>query len=354
MLIKRKQRYRSQRPFNYRQFIGGSLILIALIYTLIADALYKVRLPDGDHPVELYSIEMQDDLTLTISKAIDEAKKSVTLVIYTLTDERVIDSLKRKSESGVLVKVICDSKTCPEIETRLGPQVKILKRFIKGLMHIKLLIIDDKQTWIGSANMTRASLRHHGNLIAAIDSESFAKMASAKARSFTSTERLHSIPNRNFLIGPQEIELWFLPDNPTAIRRIKSLIQGAKKSIRIAMFTWTRRDLANEVIHAKNRGIKVEIVLDKSAAAGASKQIASMLLQAGVSTKTNRGVSLLHHKFMIIDNTTLVNGSANWTLAAFDKNDDCFIVIHSLLETQQKFLNTTWKILSEEALDLRE
>ncbi|MGZ3732259.1 MAG: phospholipase D-like domain-containing protein [Parachlamydiaceae bacterium] len=349
-----KKYSRKKLPFSldYGPFVSVSLILIVFFYFLVSDSVYHVQLPDGEHPLELYSTEMQGDLSHIISQAIDKAQKSVTLVIYTLTDHKIIKSLNRKSEAGISVKVICDAKTCGEIEKALRPQVKILKRFFKGLMHIKLLIIDDKQTWIGSANMTKASLRHYGNLVAAIESESFAEMASAKVRNFTATERLQTIPHRTFLIGNQNIELWFLPDDPRAIRRIKSLIQGAQKSIRIAMFTWTRRDLAHEVIQAKNRGVKLEVVLDQSSAIGAGKQITNMLFRAGVAPKLNVGNNLLHHKLMVIDDTILVNGSANWTLAAFDKNDDCFIVVYPLLSTQQELVNATWKVLSHNAVDV--
>lgn len=334
---------------NRRILLSCGVSLLMLFYTWLADVLFIVQLPDGEHPVELYSTEMRHDLGLTMCKAIDEAKSSVTLVIFTLTDREIIKSLREKANSGVLVKVICDAKTSPDIETLLGLQVKILRRYLKGFSHIKMLIIDEKQTWIGSANMTSESLRHYGNLVAAIESEPLAAMASAKARSFTSTERMQRLPHRIFSLGQQSVELWFLPDDPTAISRLKDLIRGAEKCIRIAMFTWTRRDLANEVIAAKRRGVQVEVALDKSSAMGAGDQVTQMLLKGGIKVKLGRGSPLLHHKFMEIDHKILVNGSANWTMAAFDKNDDCFIVIEPLLDSQQKFINDTWEIIDQDS-----
>jgi phosphatidylserine/phosphatidylglycerophosphate/cardiolipin synthase-like enzyme len=323
-----------------------------LFYAWIADAVYDVHLPTGDHPVELYSTEMQDDLTLTISKAIEQAEKSVTLVIYNLTDSKIIQCLREKSDSDCEVKVICDYKNSSKLDVRLGRKVKILKRDIKGLMHIKMLIIDNKQTWIGSANMTMESLRHYGNLVTAIDSEPFAEMASSKARSMTcSGENFLPITHRVFSLGPQNIELWFLPDDALAVARIKTLIQGAKKSIRIAMFTWTRYDLAQEVINAKNRGVQVEVALDKCSATGASKVIAEVLLKNRINLRLSNGRPLLHHKGMVVDDTTLVNGSANWTKAAFTSNDDCFVVVYPLLETQQVYLDRMWsRIVADSTL----
>lgn len=334
-----------------RVLLSLGISIVMLLYAWIAEAIYTVNLPDSDHPVEFYSTEMQDDLSLTMSRAIELAKGSVTLIIYSLTDPKIICSLKDKSAAGCLVKVICDAKTSPDLDEKLGPNVKLLRRFIKGLTHIKLLIIDEKQVWIGSANMTRESLRHHGNLMVAIESAPLAAMAQAKARSLTSTERLQLLTHRSFPLGQQDVELWFLPDDPMAIARLKKLIQSAQKTIRIAMFTWTRRDLAQEVIQAKKRGIKVTVVLDRSAAMGAGEQITAMLRKGGVRVKLSQGAPLLHHKFMLIDNCTLVNGSANWTMAAFNKNDDCFIVLHPLLESQQLLLNKTWRVIMQDSGD---
>ncbi|MBA3603509.1 MAG: phosphatidylserine/phosphatidylglycerophosphate/cardiolipin synthase family protein [Parachlamydiaceae bacterium] len=341
--MKKKSRFKTRTLASRKLFLSTSFFLVLLFYAWIADAVYEVHLPSVENPVGLYSTEMQDDLTLTISKAINQAEKSVTLVIFNLTDGKIISSLREKSCSDCEVKVICDFRNSSKLEAKLGPKVKILKRDIKGLMHIKMLIIDNKQTWIGSANMTRESLRHYGNLMTAIDSEPFAEMASSKARSLSCNgETFLPITHRIFSLGPQNIELWFLPDDAFAVARLKKLIQGAKKSIRIAMFTWTRHDLAQEVINANNRGIKVEVAIDKKSADGCGKLVVDMLLKGKINLRLSAGAPLLHHKGMVIDGTTLVNGSANWTKAAFTSNDDCFIVVYPLLETQRCYLNKMW------------
>lgn len=347
-----KQKTSSERRLlpNRKAILGSFIFLIFMFYAWIADAIYTIHLPSSDHPVELYSTEMQDDLTLTICKAINAAQKSVTLVIYNLTDARVIHSLREKSYQDCEVKIICDFKNSSKLESKLGPKVKILKRDIKGLMHIKMLIIDNHQTWIGSANMTVESLRHHGNLVTAINSEPFAEMALTKARSLQNSNEFHlPIPHRIFSLGQQNIEFWFLPDDPMAVARLKKLIQGAKKTIRIAMFTWTRLDLAQEVINAKNRGVIVEVALDRSSAMGSSALIAKMLAKAGINLKVSNGAPLLHHKAMLIDDAILVNGSANWTKAAFASNDDCFIVVYPLAAPQKHFLNKMWNLILADA-----
>ncbi|MBA2728874.1 MAG: hypothetical protein H0U49_11970 [Parachlamydiaceae bacterium] len=329
--------------------IGIFTMMIAAAYGWMADTATSIRYPDVNQPSLLYSTETRDDLGLTMSRAIDQAKESVTLVIYTITDPAIIKSLKNKSLENCSVKVICDAKTSPDIEQALGTNVKVIKRFIDGLMHQKILIIDGQQTWIGSANMTGASLRHHNNLVTAIDSQALALAAIAKANSYTSTDRLATLGHHTFTVGGQKLELSFLPDDNAALQRIKNLIASAKKTLRIAMFTWTRIDLAQAVIDAQKRGVEVQVAVDSNSAAGASAKVVELLKKGGVPIKFNRGgASLLHHKFMYIDSKTLVNGSANWTKAAFEKNDDCFIIMHDLTEEQSEFMNRLWKIIDSE------
>lgn len=334
---------------KHRLLISCGTGIILLMYAWLAEAWHQAKLPDNDHPIELYSTELQQDLSLIISRAIEDAQESVTLAIYALTDPDILRSLNNKSSSGCYVKVICDAKASSNVERKLAPGVKLLKRFFKDLMHLKVLIIDGRQVWIGSANMTRESLRYHGNLVTAIESQDIAEMVDAKMRSFTSTERMKRFDQRTFKVGDQSIELWFLPDDPRAVGRLKKLIQSAEKTIRIAMFTWTRRDLAQEVIAAKKRGIKVEVVLDRTAAMGSSQKIAKMLSDGGIKVKVNQGAPLLHHKFMQIDDQAMVNGSANWTLRAFSANDDCFLVLSPLSKEQTTYLDRLWKVIDGES-----
>lgn len=346
---KKNRHQRAQKHFR-RAIISTYTAVITAFFLWIANALTTVELPDSGKPTILYSTHTRDDLGLTMSEAIKNAKKSITLVIYTLKDRQIIDSLKRKSQEGIPVKIITDAKASPGVERLLGPNIDVVKRFFSGIMHQKILVIDERQTWIGSANMTKDSLRHYGNLVAAIESEPLAIMATQKANSYTETKRLSLHPMQSFPVGGQNMELWFLPDNKGAVNKIKSLLQTAKKTIRIAMYTWTRQDFANEVIAAAKRGVKVEVAIDKGMASGAGKSIFKYLKKNKVPVRLNKGSALLHHKFLCIDEKILVNGSANWTLAAFEKNDDCFIVLEDLTQEQNDFLNRMWNTIVAESI----
>jgi phosphatidylserine/phosphatidylglycerophosphate/cardiolipin synthase-like enzyme len=119
------------------------------------------------------------------------------------------------------------------------------------------------------------------------------------------------------------------------------------------MFTWTRRDLASSVVAASRRGVDVEVVIDYNAGRGAGAEIVRLLKQGGVTVHLSRGGPLLHHKFLYIDGSVLVNGSANWTRAAFRQNNDCFIVIKELNDEQRNQLDALWTNIFNDSLPAR-
>lgn len=350
-MLKKKKKAKKGKSSTSLQNSLIAMICSLLIWGIISvtDTLTEVRLPSSDTPAELYSNQTRDDLRAIFSHAINEAKDSIVLVIYALTDTKIISSLKEKADKGLKVTVVHDPEASPYLARKLGSKVKVIKAKSRGLMHQKILVIDQKQTWIGSANMTKDSLQKHGNLVTAIQAEEVAETVLSKIRTMSSEKPSPLWNHKSFVLGPQEMELWFLPD-PSASDRVLNLIHSAKKTLRIAMFTWTRIDFAKAVIAAHKRGVDVQVVIDQYLAKGVGAAVALTLCHAGVPVSFSNGNALLHHKMAIIDDEYLVNGSANWTKAAFGKNDDCFIVLHNLTKEQQTFLKKLWNVISLESI----
>ncbi len=319
--------------------------LMALGFCWAAEKLTHISLPVSEEAPILYSTQIHNDLELTFEKSILQAKHSILLIIYTLTDQRIIEALKQKSQEGLSVTVLCDGRDSPSADRKLGPGIHVIKRFGDNIMHQKILVVDQAQVWIGSANMTRDSLKMHGNLVLGFYSPALAEMITQKAKTMPEEGRGVPFTHRDFLMGGQKVEMWFLPDNPQAVQKIKSLISGAQKTLRIAMFTWTRMDFAEEVAKAFNRGVQVSVALDHYAAQGAGLKVTQFLKKKGIPVYFNLGPGLLHYKFMEIDGEILVNGSANWTKAAFSMNDDCFVILHRLTPEQQEQMDTLWKAI---------
>lgn len=316
----------------------------------IGNSATTVALPQvGEAPI-LYSNQVHDDLKLTFDQAIREADESILMIIYSLVDRKIIQSLQQKAEEGVEVVVICDPDASAGVEKKLGPKVYTYKRRGQGIMHQKILVTDHNRVWIGSANMTTQSLRVHGNLVVGFHSPELAEVLQEKGESMIRTGIKKPMTHRHFQMNEQQVEMWFLPEDRDAIYRLQKLIQSAQKTIQVAMFTWTRLDMAEELIEARKRGVRVEVALDRSSAYGVSEKVAKYLNNEGIPVILNSGAGLLHHKMMIVDDETLVVGSANWTLAAFEKNNDCFVIITPLNKTQKNTLHKMWQAIMDEAI----
>ncbi|MFQ5728882.1 MAG: phosphatidylserine/phosphatidylglycerophosphate/cardiolipin synthase family protein [Waddliaceae bacterium] len=315
----------------------------------IGRTITKARIPQPGAPAELYSTQTRDDLKLTFSQAINEAENSVLLIIYSLKDSKIIQALKKKSEERINVEVICDTEASRGVARKLGSKVKTSLCKGKGLMHQKILVIDNKKVWIGSANMTPTSLRWHNNLVTGLQSPKLAANIKEKAHIMIEEGRVRPVTTEDFNVGDQKAEMWFLPDNPTGAYRIRQLFRTAQKTIRIAMFTWTRLDFADDIVKAQKRGLDIQVAIDAQSGGGVSAKVVERLQNGGVPVRLSKGGPLLHYKFMVIDDRILVNGSANWTKAAFTQNDDCFIILYDLTEDQQQFLDNLWSVIREES-----
>ncbi len=310
----------------------------------VNNSLHRTHLPVSAEPPYLYSNQIRDDLRLYFTQAIKSAKKSVTLSIYTMTDPMIISALRQKAKEGVAVNVITDANTAMNLSQKLGPDIKIEKKFLKGIMHRKILVIDGEQIWFGSANMTTESLRMHGNLVIGIDAPQMALYVEERLLGNSS-----SPPFMRFQAGGQEVEISFQPEDREGMLRIKKLLRSAKKTIRIAMFTWTNRDLADEVYDAYRRGVDVQVVVDRQQAKGASGKIVLFLQKRGIKVGLSNGPGLLHYKFLYIDGKILESGSANWTRAAFTTNEEFFMIIPDLSEEQHNQMEKLWKVISQES-----
>jgi len=331
-----------------KKFIFAAAAFFCFSCFIYTYNLTQHELPTESTQAELYANQNHDDLKATIIESIRNAKTSVLLIIFTLKDPDVIEELRRKSESGVSVTVICDAKASREAKEGLGIKVNLLRRFSEGHMHPKILVADHKQIWIGSANMTTDSLKHHANLITGVESQEFAAHIWAYANSLKEYGRDNNCSYCDTEVNGQRMEMSFLPGDHQGKERIKQMLQSAQKTIRVGMFTFTRFDFARELIHAKNRGVSVEVAMDRGMSKGAGSKIAALLKKEGISLRLNDGKHLFHHKFAYIDSNCLINGSANWTKAAFTQNDDCFIILHNLTERQVAQMESLWQGIVQE------
>ncbi len=289
-----------------------------------------------------------------ITKALSKSTKSIYIQTYDLKDKSIIAVLNQKAKKGITISIITDKKHLTYARKRLSSSIDIQKGNCSGLMHQKVLIIDKKLSFLGSQNLTPTSLSMHGNIMLGIHDKKLSCSLIQMHRQMLNKDKNVARNLGNIVIDQGKI--YFHPrKNTDSIDAITDIIQSAKKSIKVAMFTFTHQALTSSIVNAHNKGIKTTVIIDKNTTYGASKKIVNYLLENKVRTRASTGVELFHYKMAVIDDQTLIMGSLNWTKAGFKKNAE-FIMIYELSKKQSKYFKKLWRKMkfSSNQLDIKQ
>ncbi len=294
-------------------------------------------LPSEKKPILFYSNQTSDDLKILFKKAIQKTKNALFLQVYGCTDPHLIHEIKKASDRGVMVNLFYDPSASGPLKKTLPFACPLTSQ---NLMHKKILVSDDELVFIGSANLTPTSLRMHDNLVVGLYHKKLASFIQKSIKNHLS-----------FTIGDQPAEFWHLPDfHHECLEKILCSIHGAKKSIHLALFTFTHPQIIQALIQAKQRGVNIFIALDCCSAQGASKKAVATLLSSEITPLINQKGKLLHYKWALIDQHSLFLGSANWTKSAFSSNEDCIFFLQNLTEKQANYFLKIWNEIKKNSL----
>jgi phosphatidylserine/phosphatidylglycerophosphate/cardiolipin synthase-like enzyme len=137
-------------------------------------------------------------------------------------------------------------------------------------------------------------------------------------------------------LAAQVVEAFFSPRGG-ATEAIVREIGTAKKEILVQAYSFTSAPIAKALVDAHKRGVKVTVVLDKSQR-GERYTSATFVANAGIPTYIDAQHAIAHNKIMIIDGTTLITGSFNFTKAAEERNAENLLIIKGNAELVKKYL----------------
>ncbi|MFC4808930.1 phospholipase D-like domain-containing protein [Paenibacillus sp. GCM10023250] len=106
------------------------------------------------------------------------------------------------------------------------------------------------------------------------------------------------------------------------------VIDGAERTLDIAIYSLTKPDIVDAIKRAKTRGVAVRLITDRIQAEGKSQKEALKLLgSAGIPMKLNTHSGLMHLKMTVADGKTATTGSFNYSKAASTDNDEVLMVL---------------------------
>lgn len=292
------------------------LLLILGGYVWLIAAASHLELPSPQLPVKLYSTNLRHDLKLLTLQAIRSANQSIYLQIYGCTDPEILALLKKKA-GELPITLFYDPSASPHLTEELLPfGIQAYPVRCSGLMHRKILVIDAAYVYVGTANFTTTSLKMHDNLSLGLYHPDLAQFL---------------IQSQQPSLTDGSLTFFLLPDSAkNALSKLLSLINSSQTSLKLAIFTLTHPAIVDALIAAHERGVVVNLAIDYYSGRGASQKAISQLQRAGIEVTLSRGQQLLHHKWALIDNRAMILGSANWTEAAFTKNQDCLVILEDL------------------------
>lgn len=136
---------------------------------------------------------------------------------------------------------------------------------------------------------------------------------------------------------------------------IVELIQNSHENINIAIYAFTNQKIYDALKAAKENGIAIKIVTDKTQSKGKNSLI-SALIDGGFDVRIKKKYRIEHNKFGIFDGKTVITGSYNWTESATRNNSENCLVEKRITVVKKygKRFGELWEIYGEKEEDAGE
>ena len=308
-----------------------------------------------------------------MTKAIDEASSSVHVEFYIMSFDRVtqdfFEALERAHHRGVTVRVLYDHlasrritgyKDLVDVLDRMGVQHRpmlplqpwrgvYLRPDLRN--HRKLLIIDSRVAYTGSQNIIEPSYRNHRHhqrgltwldLMVRVEGP----LADSLEALFVSdwyqeTNELLDTPSpaSGLSAEPSRVYAQVVPSGPAFegennLRLFNTLVYGARTRLVLSSpYFVPDESMRYAITTAAERGVDVHLMVseiaDQPLVFYAQRSYYDELLRAGVNIWLYQAPTILHSKFIIVDDQVSVIGSSNIDMRSFSLNLEVSVLIAS-------------------------
>ncbi len=287
-----------------------------------------------------YSFSGLNDLN---TRLIDSSSRSVDIVIFSITIKDNPDALIRAKNRGARVRMIIDERhVYPRADAQIkrliaegGIEIRTLRGTrAYGVNHNKIGIFDGSAAATGSYNWTYgATYSNEENTLVARHPVYVGGYARYFEWMWTKARTLDQGPCAELPAGyygepPQDpapvqslngtpVPAYLFSPGSGTETRLAAILDAAARHIDIVTFTFSSKVLADAVLRAHRRGVKLRFLMDKNMAKVSS--LAKYLFDNGVEFRWRLGrggKGALHNKFAILDGQLLETGSFNWTANA--------------------------------------
>jgi phosphatidylserine/phosphatidylglycerophosphate/cardiolipin synthase-like enzyme len=267
-------------------------------------------------------------------RLVEKADESIDCACYELDYAPLADALAAKHAAGVPVRIVTDSDYAGEagIETLMTAGVPVVTDERSAYMHDKFCVFDGKRLWMGSANFTENSFHKSFNdAIDLVSPELAENYLTEFNEMFTGRQfgrrSPSDTPHPRVLINDIAIENYFSPEDRVQ-NEIIAEIAEAQHRIDFMMFSFTSEPISEAMLMRILDGVRVRGIMEKSQAANQSSRDEFLALR-GAEIFIDENDATFHHKTLILDETTVITGSYNFSASAENENDENVLIIES-------------------------
>jgi phosphatidylserine/phosphatidylglycerophosphate/cardiolipin synthase-like enzyme len=314
-----------------------------------------------------------------VAASIREAQQTLDMAAFELNSQAIADALLDRHRNGVRVRIVTDDDHGLDVslyeqylaapddekddildEMEEEPDDTLLDELYdagipivdddrSALMHNKFIIIDSAVVWTGSMNLTvNGSYRNNNNFMRIRSSRMAQNYQAEFDEMFVSKEfgprSPANTPFPQLTVNDIPMEVYFSPEDGV-IDEVIAEVNAAQSSIRYMAFSFTENTLGDAVLARAAEGITVEGVIETVGSLTEWSEL-SKFYCAGLDARQDGNKYILHHKVIIIDDSTVVIGSFNFSGSATESNDENLVIIHDAGIAAQYL--TEWRARFEE------
>ena len=279
-----------------------------------------------------------------LAAAIDNAKLSIDVAVYSLSLNSVRYALIDAHNRGVTVRMVMESENMDrsDVQALLEAGVPIVGDNQSGLMHDKFIVIDKSETWVGSMNYTDSGAYDDNNNMIRIFSSRLAENYTTEFEEMFNEnlfgENIRAqTPHPDLTLDGTEVQTFFSPDDGV-LKAIALLLRNAKQSIHFLAYSFTSNELGDILRQQHEAGLTVQGVMEEEQVQSNQGTEYDPFQQADMQVRLDGNEGQMHHKVFIIDESIVVLGSYNFSRAAEERNDETILIIYNSDIAQQYLL----------------
>ncbi|MCE2488921.1 MAG: hypothetical protein J4G17_02990 [Anaerolineae bacterium] len=269
-----------------------------------------------------------------LAAAIDAARVSLDIAVFELNNPLLTEAILAAAGRGLRVRVVTDDehglRASDGLMGRLqAAGVPLVDDARSALMHNKFVIIDGSSVWTGSMNLTVNGVDRHNNNLLQLRQAEVARRYQAEFDEMFGQGLFGPRSPRGdktpFAEGAARIRVYFGPEDEPAMALLDALA-GAQDSIRFLAFSFTLDDLGSLLLRQAARDVALQGIFERVGSESVWSELGPLHC-AGLDLRQDGNPWLLHHKVFLIDDDTVVTGSANFSASGTQSNDENMLII---------------------------